>query len=391
MRTLDQVEPRIPIDSVPIVIDQPGSYYLTGNLDAGANTAITITAPDVSLDLMGFTLSGIGLDGVFVDGPTGGTLPGAVIRNGKIDGFAYGVRLRHSSGSLIEDLRITGASDSGINLLSSQAGSQTKGNVIRNCVLAKNRYGVFFNVGSNAENSGNRIIDTVITDNEASGIEWLATTGGRIWNNIVEGCTVTANGHVQSSNSYGIHLRPSGGEIVGNRFENCTIVFNRGRGVQIDPRNGGVFKDQVFRGNTIHNHDNAGMIIAVSLSNGSIDGLQVSDNVVSWNRFNGGIRSFDPAGISMEQLHVQNNVMADNGVGTANANLRIISNRGTVTGNHVSGATTHGLNIDGASRMVVAKNSVFGEPFSITGDSTYGPIIESMPLPNNPWANFRLE
>ena len=39
-KTLDEVEPRIPITSVPLTISQPGSYYLTGNLGA-TDTAIT--------------------------------------------------------------------------------------------------------------------------------------------------------------------------------------------------------------------------------------------------------------------------------------------------------------------------------------------------------------
>ena len=35
MKTLDEVEPRIPISQgdLPLTITQPGSYYLTGNLD----------------------------------------------------------------------------------------------------------------------------------------------------------------------------------------------------------------------------------------------------------------------------------------------------------------------------------------------------------------------
>jgi len=62
MRTLTQIEPRRPISSLPLTISSSGSYYLTGNLQFGAASghAITINASNVSLDLMGFTLSSTG-------------------------------------------------------------------------------------------------------------------------------------------------------------------------------------------------------------------------------------------------------------------------------------------------------------------------------------------
>src|SRR6476619_6633553 len=59
MKTLDQIEPRTAITSLPITISNPGSYYLTGNVTATADgTAITIAADNVTIDLNTFTLSG---------------------------------------------------------------------------------------------------------------------------------------------------------------------------------------------------------------------------------------------------------------------------------------------------------------------------------------------
>lgn len=63
MKTLDQLdaklEKRIPISSLPFTISASGSYYFTGNLQFSATTgdAITISQSNVTLDLMGFTLS----------------------------------------------------------------------------------------------------------------------------------------------------------------------------------------------------------------------------------------------------------------------------------------------------------------------------------------------
>ena len=57
MKSLDQIEARTPISSVPYTISSPGSYYLTANLNVTTGDAITIAANGVALDLNGFTLS----------------------------------------------------------------------------------------------------------------------------------------------------------------------------------------------------------------------------------------------------------------------------------------------------------------------------------------------
>ncbi len=68
MKTLQQVEPRIPIgpDTTPgdvvalYKITQPGSYYLTGNITGvPGKYGIEIAAQNVTLDLAGFTLQGV--------------------------------------------------------------------------------------------------------------------------------------------------------------------------------------------------------------------------------------------------------------------------------------------------------------------------------------------
>ena len=69
-----------------VSINESGSYRLTGNLDSGSQVAIRISAPDVTLDLNGFTIKGDGtpfIDGVSVSGST----PNVEIRNGTIRDF----------------------------------------------------------------------------------------------------------------------------------------------------------------------------------------------------------------------------------------------------------------------------------------------------------------
>jgi hypothetical protein len=69
MKTLDQVEARIPIDatrtpgdaSATFRITAPGSYYLTGNITGqSGKVGILVLANDVTIDLNGFSLIGAG-------------------------------------------------------------------------------------------------------------------------------------------------------------------------------------------------------------------------------------------------------------------------------------------------------------------------------------------
>ena len=57
MKSLDQIEARTPISSLPFTISASGSYYLTKNLAVTSGNAIVISAEGVTLDLNGFTLS----------------------------------------------------------------------------------------------------------------------------------------------------------------------------------------------------------------------------------------------------------------------------------------------------------------------------------------------
>lgn len=93
-KTLDQIEARTPISSLPFSITAAGSYYLTGNLSVTSGNGITISADQVTLDLNGFAISSTA-------NPAGGaaiTLPSTrrnvAIKNGFIRGtttFSAGV------------------------------------------------------------------------------------------------------------------------------------------------------------------------------------------------------------------------------------------------------------------------------------------------------------
>jgi len=128
-KTLQQVEPRTPISSLPITLSQPGSYYVTTNLQGVAGQhGITINGPRVTLDLMGFELRGVpgSLSGIFLNPATS-----PHIRNGSITGWGQdGINGNNGGGGTIEELRVSANTRYGISF---NSGSQ-----IRHCIAFGN-------------------------------------------------------------------------------------------------------------------------------------------------------------------------------------------------------------------------------------------------------------
>jgi parallel beta-helix repeat protein len=186
MKTLDQVEPRIPLsqDDVPITLSISGSYYLTESLfSSGAPLfLIRITASDVTLDLQGFSLvgtTGIGLtqDGILIED----FAQNAEIHNGTIrDCLARGVSAPGASNVRLIDLRLRNNGTDG-------ASFGTGGAAI-NC-NAMNNDGSGLRAGP-----GSVIIECTATSNGGSGI--VATGGGLFPTGAttISDCASSANG-----------------------------------------------------------------------------------------------------------------------------------------------------------------------------------------------------
>ena len=89
MKDMNQLEPRTPISSLPYVITNSGSYYVTANLmGTMTNNGITIYTNDVILDLGGFTLKGApasnSYSGITV---SNGPYKNITVRNGVLRGW----------------------------------------------------------------------------------------------------------------------------------------------------------------------------------------------------------------------------------------------------------------------------------------------------------------
>ncbi|MBS0660473.1 MAG: hypothetical protein JSR82_19810 [Verrucomicrobia bacterium] len=132
-KSLDQIEARTPISSLPISISTPGSYYLTGNLSVTTGNGITIAADQVTLDLNGFAISSSANPASGTAILFSGVRRNVTIRNGFIRsgttfaagvftglGFADGIQssVATAANLRIADLGVHGVAGDGINLSS---------------------------------------------------------------------------------------------------------------------------------------------------------------------------------------------------------------------------------------------------------------------------------
>jgi hypothetical protein len=187
MKTLDQVEPRVPVQTLPAgqypsaymhEILAPGHYYLTADVIADTTSGIRIAASNVTLDLAGFSVrhaSGSTYYGIVVfDG-----CEDVVIRNGHVSHFGQGILISSdASVALIEDMRMTRNGSTGLNgramlvrrCEASANGSGfllTGGGLIQDCLAVENSYTGISTNGS--------VVRCTAARNGSNGISFVAT------------------------------------------------------------------------------------------------------------------------------------------------------------------------------------------------------------------------
>jgi len=260
MKTLDQIEPRTPISSLPYTIANAGSYYLTTNLTGVAGTnGISIIADGVTLDLNGFSLVGVAgsSNGVYA----GAGLTSLAVRNGAARNWGrFGVDLGNAVTSQLLDLRVSNNGGGG-----ARAGNYA---VLTRCSATVNTtYGLYGGNGSVVEdctagfNSGDgltvgvggTIAECAAYDNTGSGMVAASTSHLRgctaNHNNIgistagycyIENCSASLNtlqGIYPNSQTTVLNcaaIENSGDGIVINAFSSvtgCTANNNFGNGI----------------------------------------------------------------------------------------------------------------------------------------------------------------
>lgn len=217
MKTLDQVEPRHPISTIPYNIAVSGSYYLSDNLFGTAGqTGITVSASDVTIDLDGFTLAG-GPGSVNGIALTAGTKV-VNIRNGTVRGWGSGGIVAGSAGdSVFESLALINNEQHGIIV-----GGDTpdaSNNIVRRCAVSSN--GVGLQVG------GTALVEECTARDNSEGFV-ITGSGVTLRNssasaNLLTGATVSGTQH-----------RIEGNNFIGNNISNDGTV---GAGLHVSGTN----------------------------------------------------------------------------------------------------------------------------------------------------------
>lgn len=169
--TQPQVEPRTPISSLPYIISTPGSYFLTRSLLASTGSGITVSANDVTIDLMGFTLAGTALtttDGIL----SSGAVRSITIENGNVNDWGgNGINLVSATLIGIDGVNLTQNGVTGMDV-----GANAR---VTNCsVVTYNPGVVAIRVG------GSSVVSDCSTQGYGTGIATSA-------NSTVEDCSVT--------------------------------------------------------------------------------------------------------------------------------------------------------------------------------------------------------
>ena len=264
MKTLDQVEPRIPIgtDTTPgdanslYKITSPGSYYLTGNVTINFKHAILIDSDDVTVDLMGYRLwssyskpmGSLDFDGIHIVAER----QNLEIRNGTIAsdnttfltltfrGFRNGIYAEDDTEEIrVKDVRVSDARDNGIYL-------DGKSHLVKDCTASGN--------GDSADSSvygirvyfGSTVTGCTVNDNgdsAAGNVHGINAGSG----STVTGCTVYDNGDSASGNVYSIYAS-SGCTVTGNMvYDNGTSATSYVFGIRAST-------GSTVTGNTVHDN-----------------------------------------------------------------------------------------------------------------------------------------
>lgn len=365
MKTLEQLEPRIPITNTSYVINQPGSYYLTTNLTATGH-GITIRTNGVVLDLMGFAITGDGGTtdcGIYIAGTNTAPICGAVVRNGTLRNFGYGFRANSTHGGRFERLAISGNAVAGVWFYC--ANGSSRGNVFSDCAIGGNAADGMRFAANRGEFVGNSVVDCAIAGNGGAGIYLYGygdpTLDTRCDGNSILRCVVTGN------RTNGIVLDGSyNGRCAGNVVADCAVVANGGYGIFLNgSASGGTCQGNTLSGCVVVGNSDIGILVSGSPA-GTCDGNAVVDCVVNDNVGNG--------------IHV------------------VLARGNRVEGNHVTynyGAS-YGLSCVATSSNLFLRNSSIGHVYNYlpgAGD-TYGPTVTNqgelatIGQAIHPWANF---
>ncbi|MBI3882359.1 MAG: right-handed parallel beta-helix repeat-containing protein [Verrucomicrobia bacterium] len=230
-KTLQQVEPRTPISSLPFVISNSGSFYVVSNLNGIAvSNGITITASDVTLDLGGFVLAGLtnSGDGIQVSGAR----TNLAIRNGSVRGWGGdGINALGAINGQYQELRLSDNQGWGLN-----CGANS---TVINCTAHLNGTGISGVKGGFSAGRACTVVNCIARDHYfGAGTRGFATGEA----SLVNGCTADNNqiGIVTADGSAVVSCIARSSVLVGISVgvsctvKDCTASANTGDGISVD-------------------------------------------------------------------------------------------------------------------------------------------------------------
>lgn len=354
MKTLDQVQPRTPIDAASTPgdagnlfrITAPGSYDLTAPVTGvtGRN-GISIEANDVTIDLRGFTLGGVGgsLDGIHV----AAGFARLTVRHGTIAGWGGDGVDEVDGGAtdgVFEDVHATQNAGDGLRL-----GNRV---TVRACKVSDN------SVFGLTVNGSATITGTNAADNGRSGL--LFGAGSALE------CVVSSNGEA------GIECVDEPALIT-----KCVAFGNSGTGLKAPD----------------------GAKLAACISRDNIFGIEVGSysTVTDCTLKNNSTGIF--AGGSCR-------IVRNTCEGNWSAGVRTLGNRNLIDGNQTLNGGTGILTDPSSAHNLIRRNTSGGNSsnnYEIAADNRYGPIVDITPTgeaavagssaadttgTTHPWANF---
>lgn len=284
MKTLSEVEPRIPIraSDMPLTITTPGSYYFTEAIST-TGAGITIQAPNVTLDLMGFSLSGGTGRGIYTDWATAsnfslrnGTVANWQLEGVLLDGYNSIVENMHfysnGLGSTAAGLRVsrdavithcTATNNSGIGLMALNAavvsasvsfnngsfGIYAAYSTVKDCTTNENHGGIQA-VSSTVVNCTSKDYGPNAAFDVAEGslLDSRATGFGPIGILVQGNGSTIANNTVRNANTAGIRVTAANCRIDGN------FVVENSKGIQVT-NTGNIVIRNTARNNSAGNFD----------------------------------------------------------------------------------------------------------------------------------------
>lgn len=347
--------------SLPYVIDEPGAYILTSNLDGQPGQyGIIVSADNVTIDLNGFTLQGDGGEGghgVFLTFNQDEVRPftDLTVTNGHIDGWGGDGINGEGEHILVDRVTVTNNTGYGIRV--------SIGNAVRHCIARGNgAIGIFGHLTS--------VENCVSVGNGDVGIK---TVGGSIVNctaslNLADGLRAFDGGVIADSASFNNQIGIIA--VDGSVVKNCSTFNNFEIGISAS--NGSTVHACGVRGNF-----DAGVVLET--------GSSLIDSTIS-NNLSDGVRA-------ERGCRVENNTIDNHSAG---AGVLVTGQNNRIDGNNITGGQT-GVRVEGENNFVV-RNTVsdIQNHFQINTGNAFGPIVNvsgngSMAgalEADHPWANF---